>query len=210
MDGPLPRASDRRPELPQAFDRVLAVGMAKDPDRRYPSCGELAAAALAALSGLEPALPAGARTEGLLRTFMVADIRGYTRYTQLHGDEAAGQIAGTFAALVDEVVREHGGTLQELRGDEALTVFESPRSALRTAVELQRRIAAGELELRSGSGSTPAKPSRSPAAIEAEPSTWLPASARWPGQARCSRATGSCTSPARPRAFATATAGWSA
>jgi class 3 adenylate cyclase len=152
MDESPPRASDRRPELPKAFDRVLAVGLAKDPDRRYPSCGELAAAALAALSGLEPALPAGTRTEGLLRTFMVADIRGYTRYTQLHGDEAAGQIAGAFAALVEEIVREHGGTLQELRGDEALTVFESPRSALRTAVELQRRIAAGDLELPVGIG----------------------------------------------------------
>jgi ABC-type oligopeptide transport system substrate-binding subunit/class 3 adenylate cyclase/predicted Ser/Thr protein kinase len=147
-----PRSSERRPELPKALDRVLAVGMAKDPDVRFASCGELAAAALAALSGLEPSLPADARAEGLLRTFMVTDIRGYTRYTQTHGDEAAGKIAASFAALVDEVVREHGGVLQELRGDEALTVFESPRSALRAAVEVQRRIAAGELELPVGIG----------------------------------------------------------
>jgi ABC-type transport system substrate-binding protein/class 3 adenylate cyclase/streptogramin lyase/predicted Ser/Thr protein kinase len=152
MEEPPPRVSERRPELPKTLDRVLGVGMAKDPDARYPSCGELASAALAALSGLEPALPAGARAEGLLRAFVVADMRGYTRYTQLHGDEAAGGIAATFAALVDEVVREHGGVLQELRGDEALTVFESPRSALRAAVELQRRISAGELGLPVGIG----------------------------------------------------------
>jgi serine/threonine-protein kinase len=110
MEEPPPRVSEGREELPKALDRVLAVGMAKDPDARFASCGELAAAALAAISGLEPALPAGARAEGLLRTFMVADIRGYTRYTQLHGDEAAGGIAAGFAALVDEVVREHGGS----------------------------------------------------------------------------------------------------
>ncbi len=152
MEEATPRASEQRPELPKELDRVLAVGMAKDPDGRFASCGEFAAAALAALSGLEPALPDGARAEGLLRTFMVADIRGYTRYTQLHGDEAAGAIAGTFAALVEEVVRTHGGVLQELRGDEALTVFESPRSALRAAVELQRRIASGDLELPVGIG----------------------------------------------------------
>ena len=147
-----PRVSERRPGLPKTLDRVLAVGMAKDPDSRYASCGELASAALAALSGLEPALPAGARAEGLLRAFVVADIRGYTRYTQLHGDEAAGRVAAAFAALADEVVREHGGILQELRGDEALAVFESPRSALRAAVELQRRISPGQLELAVGIG----------------------------------------------------------
>ncbi len=147
-----PPPTSSRPELPKALDRVVAVGMAKDPDSRYPTCGDFAAAALAAISGLEPSMPTGARAEAVLRTFMVADIRGYTRYTQANGDEAGAKVAGTFAALVDEVVRAHGGTLQELRGDEALVVFDSARSALRTAVELQRRIGAGDLELPVGIG----------------------------------------------------------
>ena len=46
-----PRLTDIRPELPAAFDEVFATALAKSPDDRYGSCGELAAAARAALSG---------------------------------------------------------------------------------------------------------------------------------------------------------------
>jgi streptogramin lyase len=47
-----PPASQRRPELPAAIDAVLERAMAKDPADRYATCGELMAAAEAAL-GLE-------------------------------------------------------------------------------------------------------------------------------------------------------------
>jgi branched-chain amino acid transport system substrate-binding protein len=75
-------------------------------------------------------------------TFLIADVRGYTRYTQEHGDEEAGRLAATFAQLVEEVVEGDGGRLLELRGDEALSVFRSARQALRAAVDLQRRFRA--------------------------------------------------------------------
>lgn len=75
-----------------------------------------------------------------VRTFLIADIRGYTRYTHQHGDEAAARLATRFAALVREVVEAHGGQLLEMRGDEALVVFASTRGALRAAVELQKRF----------------------------------------------------------------------
>ena len=74
-----------------------------------------------------------------LRSFLIADVRGYTRFTNERGDEAASQLAGRFAALTREVVAEYGGTLLELRGDEALCVFASARQAIRAAIELQRR-----------------------------------------------------------------------
>ncbi|GAB4586615.1 serine/threonine-protein kinase [Nocardia sp. IFM 10818] len=48
---PPPRVSDRNPGLAPAFDAVVARALAKDPGHRYASCGELAAAAAAALSG---------------------------------------------------------------------------------------------------------------------------------------------------------------
>ena len=80
----------------------------------------------------------------MVRTFLLADVRGYTRYTREHGDEAASQVAGRLAALVGSTVPEFGGELLEVRGDETLCVFSSARQALRAAVEVQRRLRAPE------------------------------------------------------------------
>jgi class 3 adenylate cyclase len=78
-----------------------------------------------------------------IRTFLFADMRGYTAYTQEHGDDAASALAGRFADVVREAVPEFEGELLELRGDEALCVFRSARQALRASVELQRRLRTG-------------------------------------------------------------------
>ena len=75
-----------------------------------------------------------------LRTFVIADIRGYTRYTEEYGDEAAAELAANFADLVADGVQAHDGQLVELRGDEALAVFTSARQAIRAAVDLQARF----------------------------------------------------------------------
>ena len=75
-----------------------------------------------------------------LRTFLIADIRGYTRYTEEYGDEAAAKLAAEFAELVGDGVQAHEGQLVELRGDEALAVFTSARQAIRAAVDLQARF----------------------------------------------------------------------
>jgi peptide/nickel transport system substrate-binding protein len=75
-----------------------------------------------------------------IRTFLIADVRGYTLFTQERGDEAAAKLAAKFADIVRDVVETRGGTLLELRGDEALCVFGSAREAIRTAVELQERF----------------------------------------------------------------------
>jgi peptide/nickel transport system substrate-binding protein len=92
-----------------------------------------------------------------IRTFLIADVRGYTLFTQERGDEAAGKLAAKFAQITREGVEGRGGTLLELRGDEALCVFGSPRQAIRAAVELQERfveetLADSELPLTVGIG----------------------------------------------------------
>ena len=51
MFAPPPRPSEVRPGLSPAFDAVIARGMAKNPAERFPSAGELARAASAALQG---------------------------------------------------------------------------------------------------------------------------------------------------------------
>jgi class 3 adenylate cyclase len=90
-------------------------------------------------------------------TFLIADVRGYSRYTDEYGDEAAARLAAKFVDMVSEGVDAHGGTLIEVRGDEALAVFTSARQAIRTAVDLQARFgeeteADSELPLRVGIG----------------------------------------------------------
>src|SRR6266700_3155861 len=51
LNEPPPLLSELRPELPDAFDGVFATALAKSPDARYSTCGELAEAARAALHG---------------------------------------------------------------------------------------------------------------------------------------------------------------
>ena len=75
-----------------------------------------------------------------IKAFLIADVRGYTLFTQERGDEAAAKLAARFAELAREGVAARGGEVIELRGDEALAVFDSPRQALRAAVELQERF----------------------------------------------------------------------
>jgi len=77
----------------------------------------------------------------VLLTFLIADIRGYTRFTAERGDEAAAQLAGRFAALARTVAGARGGEVIEFRGDEALAVFPSARQALRAALDLQEQFA---------------------------------------------------------------------
>jgi class 3 adenylate cyclase len=92
-----------------------------------------------------------------LRTFLIADIRGYTRFTEEYGDEAAARLADEFAELVADGVEAHDGQLVQLRGDEALAVFTSARQAIRAAVDLQGRFgdetgASSEIPLKVGMG----------------------------------------------------------
>ena len=88
--------------------------------------------------------PLTGRTEGTetvrIRTFLIADVRGYTLFTQERGDEAATKLAARFAEVAREVVDEHGGSVIELRGDEALAVFDSARQAILAAAHAQDRF----------------------------------------------------------------------
>ena len=88
--------------------------------------------------------PLPGRTEGTeavhIRTFLIADVRGYTLFTQERGDEAATKLAARFADVAREVVKEHGGSVIELRGDEALAAFDSARQAILAATHAQDRF----------------------------------------------------------------------
>jgi WD40 repeat protein/class 3 adenylate cyclase len=71
------------------------------------------------------------------RTFVIADVRGYTRFTRERGDAEAARLAKRFAEVARDAVEARSGRVTELRGDEVLAVFKSPDQAVRAAVELQ-------------------------------------------------------------------------
>jgi WD40 repeat protein/class 3 adenylate cyclase len=80
---------------------------------------------------------AGAGSGTKILTFLIADIRGYTAFTRQHGDAQAARLAKKFADLARDAVEARGGHVIELRGDEALAVFDSSAQAVRAALEFQ-------------------------------------------------------------------------
>jgi class 3 adenylate cyclase len=46
---------------------------------------------------------------GMLRTFLFADLAGFTALTEAHGDEEADELVGEFEAVVEGLVSRHGG-----------------------------------------------------------------------------------------------------
>jgi WD40 repeat protein/class 3 adenylate cyclase len=83
----------------------------------------------------------GSEADTATLTFVIADVRGYTRFTRERGDAAAATLAKKFADLSRDAVEARGGRVLELRGDEALAVFESPAQAVRAALEFQATCA---------------------------------------------------------------------
>jgi DNA-binding NarL/FixJ family response regulator/class 3 adenylate cyclase len=93
-------------------------------------------------TGVVAESPGGAQSAaGAIKTFLVADVRGYTRFTEQHGDEAAGALTIRFSEITTDVIEAAGGVVVEFRGDEALAAFDSARAAIGAAVALQRRFA---------------------------------------------------------------------
>jgi DNA-binding SARP family transcriptional activator/class 3 adenylate cyclase/ABC-type glycerol-3-phosphate transport system substrate-binding protein len=76
----------------------------------------------------------------VIRTFLIADLRGYTSYSDARGDRAAVEVAGRFLAIARESVEAHAGTVVEVRGDEVLAVFDSAREALRASLDIQASV----------------------------------------------------------------------
>src|SRR3954447_9717352 len=55
LQDPPPRPSEHGTDIPETFDLVVARAMAKDPEERYPSAGDLGRAAVAASRNTQPA-----------------------------------------------------------------------------------------------------------------------------------------------------------
>src|SRR5579859_1760930 len=78
-----------------------------------------------------------------LAVFLIAELRGYGRYTREQGDDSAAALAIAFASLTRDVAEAHAGEVAQLRGDRTVSIFGSARHALRAAEELRAHRRAG-------------------------------------------------------------------
>jgi serine/threonine-protein kinase len=139
VQAPPPSLAEARPELPPTVDAVIAKALAKAPDERYGSAGELARALAAA------AVP-DAAARHLTRGFLFADLRGYTAYVEARGDAAAATLLDAYRRLVRDVVRRFGGAEIKTEGDSFYVVFSSASDAVRCGLALVTAAATASAE----------------------------------------------------------------
>jgi class 3 adenylate cyclase len=72
--------------------------------------------------------------------FLFADLRGYTRFVEVHGDTAAAELLTEYRDLVRGIVGRHDGAEIRTEGDGVYVVFESVTEALDAGLQL---VAAG-------------------------------------------------------------------
>jgi class 3 adenylate cyclase len=68
--------------------------------------------------------------------FLFADLRGYTRYVETHGDHAAAELLATYRELVRTEVGRSKGAEIRTEGDSFYVVFPSASGAIRTALAI--------------------------------------------------------------------------
>ena len=88
------------------------------------------------LEGFGSGLPMG------LLTFLFTDIEGSTRLVQNIGTDQYGDLQAQHSHLLREAVAEHGGREFGSEGDAHFFVFQGAASAVRAAVQAQRRLGA--------------------------------------------------------------------
>src|SRR5580765_5085502 len=70
------------------------------------------------------------------RGFLFADLRGYTRFVEIHGDKAASELLSAYRTLVRSAVAQSNGAEIRTEGDGFYVVFPSASSAIRCAMAI--------------------------------------------------------------------------
>ncbi|HUE28464.1 MAG TPA: serine/threonine-protein kinase [Solirubrobacteraceae bacterium] len=125
VEDPPPHASRRNPALPPALDPVLTRGMAKDPQQRFASAGELVAAIEQALRNEGPTRALALAPAGLAHGLSRAGRGGRRRIAAVAALGAAALAVGIAAA-------ENGGSSPSLHAaarTHTLTHAQAPKAA---------------------------------------------------------------------------------
>jgi len=140
QDGGLaPPAPAQRPSAPAQGAMAPAPGSAAP---RAPPAAEQPPVT-PSRAGIAPrAAPAGAHAP---MTVLFTDVEGSVALQTAHGDVEATGILGATETLARGLVEEHGGRVVKALGDGTMSSFDSPRRAVGCALEIQRRVAAGNV-----------------------------------------------------------------
>jgi len=75
------------------------------------------------------------------RTFAFVDLSGFTNYTAVAGDDAAGRLLSAFRTIAREIASERGVRIAKWLGDGCMVVAVEQPDAISFALELERRSA---------------------------------------------------------------------
>jgi class 3 adenylate cyclase len=103
---------------------------------------DMGAGAEGPVSGADPLEEFGSGLPMGLLTFLFTDIEGSTRLVQKIGTDQYGDLQAQHSHLLREAVAEHGGREFGTEGDAHFFVFLGAASAVRAAVQAQRRLGA--------------------------------------------------------------------
>jgi class 3 adenylate cyclase len=88
---------------------------------------------------------------------LFSDLKGSTALYQSIGDASAYHLVRDHFAFMSRVIRDHEGAIVKTIGDSVMAAFVSPAQAVKTAIDIQRQIAAfnGESRVQEGTASPP-------------------------------------------------------
>ncbi len=89
-----------------------------------------------------PAPVRGGEASTVTHGFMFADLRGYTRYVDAHGDHAAAELLSRYRTLVRGAVANFRGAEIKTEGDSFYVVFDSASAAVRCGLAIVDAAAA--------------------------------------------------------------------
>lgn len=132
-----------RPAPPAGTVKAIAAALSLTKEERETlvDAAELASPMFRKLADKNRGAPKQRVLTAAILVFLIADIRGYTRFTQEHGDAAAARLTNRFSELAHAIADQYDGRVVEVRGDEVLAVFASARQGLHAAHMLQARCA---------------------------------------------------------------------